>query len=406
MQKNKATNMQNQEILTRWRLILGGDEADGTGCTLSGRDAQIDAALAALYEFERKKGFKYNQGNKDRRGGSEASNPSVARWLGDIRNYFPNTVVQVMQNDALKQPELRQKLMLEPETLEQATPDVKLVATLMELGKLIPSKTKDTARRVVQKVVEELIEKLQQKTIQSISGALNRSVRNRRPRYNEIDWNTTIRKNLKHYQAEYKTIIPEERVGYGRKTKRSLKDVVLCLDQSGSMGESVVYSGIFGAVMASLPMIKTQMVVFDTEVVDLSEDLKDPVELLFGVQLGGGTDINKALNYCQQIITKPDDTILVMITDLCEGGNEQQMRKRIEELIASGVQVICLLALDDSGAPYFDAQNARFLGNLGIPVFACTPDLFPEMMAAAISKQDMTQWAGDNEIVLKGQKTA
>ena len=398
--------MQNQEILTRWRLILGGDEADGTGCTLSGRDAQIDAALAALYEFERKKGFKYSQGEKDRRGGSESSNPSVARWLGDIRNYFPNTVVQVMQNDALKQPELRQKLMLEPEILEQAAPDVKLVATLMELGKLIPSKTKDTARRVVQKVVDELIEKLQQKTIQSISGALNRSIRNRRPRYNEIDWNTTIRKNLKHYQAEYKTIIPEERVGYGRKTKRSLKDVVLCLDQSGSMGESVVYSGIFGAVMASLPMIKTQMVVFDTEVVDLSEDLKDPVELLFGVQLGGGTDINKALNYCQQIITKPDDTILVMITDLCEGGNEQQMRKRIEDIIASGVQVICLLALDDSGAPYFDAQNAKFLGNLGIPVFACTPDLFPEMMAAAISKQDMTQWAGDNEIVLKGQKTA
>ncbi|GAB3524837.1 vWA domain-containing protein [Emticicia fontis] len=397
--------MQNQEILTRWRLILGGDEADGTGQTLSGNEAQIDAALAALYEFERKKGFNYGQ-SKDRKGGSEASSPSVARWLGDIRTYFPNTVVQVMQNDALKQPELRQKMMLEPEILEQATPDVKLVATLMELGKLIPSKTKDTARRVVQKVVDELIEKLQQKTIQAISGALNRSVRNRRPRYHEIDWNTTIRKNLKHYQAEYKTIIPEERIGYGRKIKRSLKDVVLCLDQSGSMGQSVVYSGIFGAVMTSLPMIKTQMVVFDTEVVDLTEDLRDPVELLFGVQLGGGTDINKALKYCQQIITRPDDTILVMITDLCEGGDEQQMRKRVEELSASGVQVICLLALDDSGAPYFDTTNAKFLGNLGIPVFACTPDLFPEMMAAAISKQDLNQWAGDNEVVLKGQKTA
>lgn len=398
--------MQNQEILTRWRLILGGEEADGTGCVLSGQEAQIDAALAALYEFERKRKFSYEQDPKNRKGGSESSNPSIARWLGDIRNYFSDTVVQVMQNDALKQPELRQKLMLEPEILEQATPDVRLVATLMELGKLIPAKTKDTARRVVQKVVDELIEKLHQKTIQSITGALNRSVRNRRPRYNEIDWNTTIRKNLKHYQAAYKTIIPEERIGYGRKTRRSLKDVVLCLDQSGSMGQSVVYSGIFGAVMASLPMIKTQMVVFDTEVVDLTEDLRDPVELLFGVQLGGGTDINKALNYCQQVISKPDDTILVLITDLYEGGNEQQMRKRAEELVASGVQVICLLALDDSGAPSFDMQNARFLSSLGIPVFACTPDLFPELMAVAISKQDLTQWAGDKEIVLKGQKTA
>lgn len=396
----------NTETLKRWRLILGGDEAEGTGCTLTGADAQMDSALSALYEFERKRKFDYKspQDGGNRKGGSEGSNPSVARWLGDIRNYFPQSVVQVMQGDALRQPELQRKLMLEPEILEQATPNVALVANLMELGKLIPSKTKDTARRVVQKVVEELIEKLEQKTIQAISGALNKSTRNKRPRYNEIDWNTTIRKNLKHYLPEYRTIIPEERIGYGRKSKRSLKDVVLCLDQSGSMGASVVYSGIFGAVMASLPQIKTQMVVFDTEVVDLTEDLKDPVELLFGVQLGGGTDINKALKYCQTIISKPDDTILVMITDLCEGGDETQMRKRIEELTSEGVQVICLLALDDSGAPYFDTHNAKFLANLGVPVFACTPDIFPDMMAAAISKQDMAQWAGDNDIVLKGAK--
>jgi Mg-chelatase subunit ChlD len=388
--------------LTRWRLILGGDEADGTDCQLTGDAIQKDKALTALYEFDRKQKFDYE--NRSPQGGSEKSSPSVARWLGDIRTYFPQSVVQVMQGDALKHPELQRKLMLEPEVLAEATPDVHLVASLMELGKLIPSKTKDTARRVVQQVVEQLMEKLAQKTVQAITGALNRSVQNRRPRYNEIDWNTTIRKNLKHYQADYKTIIPEVRIGYGRKTKRSLKDVVLCLDQSGSMGASVVYSGIFGAVMASLPNIKTQMVVFDTAVVDLTEDLKDPVELLFGVQLGGGTDINLALGYCQQIITKPDDTILVVITDLYEGGNVAQMKKRFEELVDAGVQVIVLLALDDSGAPSYDSQNAKFLAALGVPVFACTPDLFPDMMAAAISQQDLNQWAGDNEIVLKGTK--
>jgi hypothetical protein len=275
----------------------------------------------------------------------------------------------------------------------------------MELGKLIPSKTKETARRVVQQVVEELILKLEQKTIQAITGAINRSVRNNRPRYNEIDWNTTIRKNLKNYLPEYKTIIPEIRVGFGRKNKRSLKDIVLCLDQSGSMGASVVYSGIFGAVMASLPQVTTKMVVFDTEVVDLTEDLKDPVDLLFGVQLGGGTDINKALGYCQEIITKPDDTILIMITDLYEGGNQAQMRKRIVELSESGIQIICLLALDDSGAPSFDKDNAKFLSNVGVPVFACTPDLFPNMMAAAINRQDMSAWASQNDVVLKGSNS-
>ncbi len=393
--------MSNIDELKRWRLILGGEDADGTGVGLDGLEANMDSALSALYEFERKQKFDYN---KNGQGGSEKSSPSVARWLGDIRNYFPDSVVQVMQGDALKQPLLQQKLMLEPEILAEATPDVRLVANLMELGKLIPSKTKETARRVVQQVVDDLIQKLENKTIQAITGALNRSVQNRRPRYSEIDWNTTIRKNLKHYQAEYKTIIPEVRIGYGRKTKRTLKDIVLCLDQSGSMGASVVYSGIFGAVMASLPNIKTQMVVFDTAVVDLTEDLKDPVELLFGVQLGGGTDINLALSYCQKIVGKPDDTILVVITDLYEGGNVEQMRKRFAELVGSGVQVIVLLALDDSGAPYYDSTNARFLANLGVPVFACTPDLFPDMMAAAISQQDLNQWAGDNNIVLKGAK--
>ena len=390
------------ETLKRWRMVLGGNPADGTGQQLSGTDADMDKALTALYEFERTGNFDYQTGT-DKKGGSGGSNPGIARWLGDIRKYFPQSVVQVMQNDALKQEGLRQQLMLEPEILEQATPDVHLVATLMELGKLIPSKTRDTARRVVQQVVDELLQKLANHTTQAIQGAINRSVRNRRPRHNEMDWNTTIRKNLKHYQEKYKTIIPEVRIGYGKKNKRSLRDIVLCLDQSGSMGTSVVYSGIFGAVMASLPSVTTKMVVFDTEIADLTEDLQDPVDLLFGVQLGGGTDINKALGYCQQLISKADDTILILITDLYEGGNVQQMRLKMQEIVASGVQLICLLALDDSGSPSFDTQNARFLANLNVPVFACTPDQFPDMMAAAISKQDLTQWAAGQDIVLKGK---
>jgi hypothetical protein len=396
--------LQQNDNLKRWRMMLGGDDADGTGCSLSGKDAQMDAALGALYEFERKQKFDYkNPDDASKKGGTEGSNPNVARWLGDIRKYFPQSVVQVIQNDALKQPELQRKLMLEPEILAQATPDVHLVATLMELGKMIPSKTKDTARRVVQKVVDDLMAKLEQKTVQAISGAINKSVRNRRPKYNEIDWNTTIKKNLKHYQAEYKTVIPEVLIGYGRKNRKSLKDIVLCLDQSGSMGSSVVYSGIFGAVMASIPTVKTQMIVFDTEVADLTEDLKDPVELLFGVQLGGGTDIQKALTYCQTVITKPTDTILILITDLYEGGDDKIMRQRIEEMVGNGVQVIVLLALSDDGSPSYDRNNAQFLSKLGIPVFACTPDLFPDLMAAAISHQDLTQWAGDNDVVLKGK---
>lgn len=392
--------IETEETLRRFRLMLGADEADGTGVKLSGADRGIDDALGALYEFDRKQTFQYGDADA-KKGGNGVSSPAVARWLGDIRKYFPDSVVKVIQGDALKKPDLGSKLMLEPEILEQTTPDVHLVATLMELGKMIPDKTRDAARQVVQKVVDDLMQKLEQKTIQSITGAINRSVRNRRPRHQEINWDATIRKNLQHYQPAYKTIIPEVRIGFGRKNRKSVKDIILCLDQSGSMGSSVVYSGIFGAVMATIPTVKTQMVVFDTAVVDLTEDLKDPVDLLFGVQLGGGTDINKALGYCQQVIARPDDTILVLITDLYEGGNQVEMRKRMEDIVASGTQLVVILALNDEGAPAYDHGNAKFCAQLGVPVFACTPDLFPELMAAAISKQDLHQWAGDHDMVCR-----
>lgn len=394
--------------ITKWRLILGGDEADGTGVSLSQELSQIDGALGALYEFDQTGEFGYGDGDDGDNGPSKPGGkgnggaPSLSKWLGDIRKYFPASTVEVLQNDAMKFPELKKKLIFEPEILEKATPDVNLVATLMELGKLIPSKTKATARRVIQKVVDDLMQKLEQKTIAAISGAIDRSQRKQRPKHSEINWHATILKNLKHYQPQYRTVIPEVLLGYGRKSKKSLKDVILCLDQSGSMGQSVVYSGIFGSVMASLPNVKTSMVAFNTEVADLTEDLKDPVDLLFGVQLGGGTDINKALTYCQEIVSKPDDTILVLITDLFEGGNASEMHRRTKELVDSGVQVICLLALDDKGSPSYNKDNASQFSEIGVPVFACTPDLFPDLMAAAIKKADMKKWAGDQDIVLKG----
>ena len=369
------------EYLKRWRLILGGDESDGTGISLSVEEQRLDRSLQAVYD-------------SDRRGGLGSSAPKVSRWLGDIREFFPQTVVQVIQRDAIKRLHL-DSLLTEKEMLATVVPDVHLVATLMSLSHTIPEKNKEMARQVVRKVVDELLRKLSAPTQQAITGALNRSSRRRNPRYNEIDWKTTIVKNLKNYQPQYKTIIPEIRIGYGRKRK-ALKDIILCLDQSGSMGTSIIYSGIFGSVLASLPAVNTRMVVFDTAVVDLTDDLQDPVDLLFGVQLGGGTDIARALTYCQGIIIRPQDTVLVLVTDLYEGGNEQEMRKRFASIVASGVQLIVLPALNDDGAPSYDKSHAEFLATLGVPTFACTPDKFPELMAAALSKQDIGMWVSQN----------
>lgn len=370
-----------EEYLKRWRLILGGNEADGTGITLTQEEQRIDQSLEAVYD-------------SDRRGGLGSSAPKVSRWLGDIREFFPQTVVQVIQRDAIKRLNIT-SLLTEKEMLETVVPDVHLVATLMSLSRVIPEKNKEMARQVVRKVVDELLRKLSAPTQQAVTGALNRSARRRNPRYNEIDWKTTITKNLKNYQPEYKTIIPEVRIGYGRKRK-AMKDIILCLDQSGSMGTSVIYSGIFGSVLASIPAVSTRMVVFDTAVVDLTDDLQDPVDLLFGVQLGGGTDIARALTYCQGVITRPQDTVLVLVTDLYEGGDAREMRKKFVSLVNSGVQLIVLPALNDDGAPSYDKDHAEFLANIGVPTFACTPDKFPDLMAAALSKQDIGMWISQN----------
>jgi len=248
--------------------------------------------------------------------------------------------------------------------------------------------------------VQDLERRLAQPTRTAVTGAINRAARTRRPRrLADVDWGRTIRANLRHYQPEYRTIIPETLHGHGRRGQAVERDVILCIDQSGSMAASVVYASVFGAVIASLKTVDTRLVVFDTSVVDLTDELHDPVDLLFGVQLGGGTDINRALAYCQELVSRPADTILVLISDLIEGGIREEMLRRAGAMAAAGVQVVALLALSDEGAPVYDHDNAAALATLGIPAFACTPDLFPQLMAAAIERRDLGVWAGEHDVV-------
>lgn len=371
------------ERMQRWELVLGASSCEGHGLTppMLG----LDRTLEALY-------------NTERSGGLGPSSPHVARWLGDIREYFPSSVVQLMQKDALTRLNLQQML-LEPELLETIEADVHLVASLLSLSRVLPARTRDTARKVVRRVVDELEQRLQQPLQQAVRGSLRRSERNPRPRGSEIDWPRTIRRNLHNWLPQQQTLIIERLVGYAR-NKGALRDIVLCVDQSGSMAPSLVYAGVFAAALASLRSVRTHMVVFDTAVVDLSEQTEDPVDLLFGVQLGGGTDIDRALGYCQGLIQRPEKTIMVLITDLYEGGNAASMLARAAALKHSGVHLICLLALSDSGAPSYDHHHAACLAALDIPTFACTPDQFPGLMAATIQKQDISLWAANAGIVV------
>lgn len=375
--------MTGDERLRRWRLVLGGESADGTGARLGPTDLRLDAALRALYDAGRS-------------GGLASSAPNVARWLGDIRAYFPAPVVQVLQRDAIDRLGLH-RMLLEPETLAAVEPDVHLVADLIALRGLLPETTRDTARMVVRRVVDDLERRLAQPLRQAVTGSLHRATRTRRPRAGEIDWDRTIRANLRHYQPAYRTVVPETLVGYGHR-RSSLRHVVVCVDQSGSMATSVVHAGVLAAVLASLPSLRTRLVVFDTAVVDLTDQLADPVEVLFGTQLGGGTDINRALAYCQQVVERPTDTILVLISDLYEGGDREAALARTAALVRAGVQVVVLLALNDDGAPSFDHALAADLADLGVPAFACTPDAFPDLMAAALDRDDLGRWAADRGI--------
>ncbi|MFE2923405.1 VWA domain-containing protein [Streptomyces goshikiensis] len=372
------------ERLRRWRMVLGGGEADGTGRALAGRDAAMDGALGALYGG----GGSGGAPRGERSAGLGGSAPNVARWLGDIRTYFPGSVVQVMQRDAIARLGLS-TLLMEPEMLEAVEPDVHLVGTLLSLNKAMPETTRETARAVVRKVVEQLEKRLATRTRATLTGALDRSARVSRPRHADIDWNRTIRANLKNYLPEYRTVVPERLIGYGRAAQSVKKEVILCIDQSGSMAASVVYASVFGAVLASMRSIATRLVVFDTAVVDLTDQLDDPVDVLFGTQLGGGTDINRALAYCQSKITRPADTVVVLISDLYEGGIRDEMLKRVAAMKRSGVEFVTLLALSDEGAPAYDREHAAALAALGAPAFACTPDLFPEVMAAALEKRPL-----------------
>lgn len=378
------------ERLRRWRLVLGGAAEGelGPAGAPGGGDARVDAALGVLYD-----GAGDAEAERNGPGSLGASAPGVARWLGDVRELFPPGVVQVMQADALDRLGLR-RMLLEPDLVEAVRADVHLAAALLSLREALPDRARESARAVVRRVAAELEERLARRTRAAVHGALDRSARADRPRRAaDVDWPATIRRNLRHRLPEQGTVVPETLVGRARRAGGVRRDVVLAVDQSASMAASLVYAGVFGAVLASVRSLRTSFVAFDTSVADLTGLLSDPVEVLFGTSLGGGTDVNRALAYCAGLVRRPAETVLVLVSDLREGGSAEDMVRRAGALKASGVQVVVVLALSDEGAPRYDRANAAALAALGIPAFACSPDRFPDLMAAAIEGRPLQEWA-------------
>jgi hypothetical protein len=382
----------------RFRLILGKTAdpslraiAGDSSTKLGQSEMEIDAALDQIYDIEEERP-EGGDGEGERQAGLGKSAPRLAKWLGDIRSYFPKDVVAVIQQDAIERKGLKQ-LLFEPETLGQVTPSIELVGTLMSLKGMIPDKTKETARMVVRAVVEEIMKKLESDILAAVRGALDRSRHSPLKSLPNLDWKRTIGANLKNYVAEKRTVIPDRFFFWSRQLRRREWNIIVCMDQSGSMAASVVYGAVMGAILASMPSLETHVVVFDTEVVDLTEKCADPVDMLFGVQLGGGTDINRAVAYCQGLVRDPKKTLFLLITDLFEGGNAAELVRRMDDLTESGVRAITLLALSDSGVPSYDENMAKKLRALGVPCFGCTPGMLPDLLAGAIKGADLVALA-------------
>lgn len=374
--------------LARWRLILGAQAQERLermgACGLTEEQLLMDQALGAIYG-----GDAGEDALSGRGAGSGPSSPRISKWLGDVRALFDREIVTVIQSDAIERRGLRQ-LLFEPELLQNLEPDIGLASTLMTLRDQIPKRSKESVRAFIKKIVEEINRMLENDIRRAVTAALNRRAHSPLPSAAALDYKLTIERNLKNYNPDLKTILPERFFFFDRSNRTNNWTVILDIDQSGSMGESVIFSSIMACILASMNAIKTRIVAFDTSITDLTEKSDDPVDLLYGIQLGGGTDINRSVAYCQQFIEQPAKTLFFLISDLDEGGSQASLLRRLEDMKASGVTVISLLAVSDSGSPYYSAHMAQRVSALGIPCFACTPQLLPQLLEAALKGHDLT----------------
>jgi hypothetical protein len=392
----------------RWRLILGksAEEGlgrmgkDGEGSTILGGDlAGLDEALGAIYDQDDDDEEMSQEAWKDKHIGAKGhkggkTKPKVAKWLDQIRTYFPRDVVVVIQHDAIERKGMKE-LLFEPELMAKVEPSLDIAATILELKNLVPDVAKETARELVRKVVQELRKRLESQMVQAVRGALNRQRHSPLRSLPNMDWGRTIRRNLKNYSAERRQLIPDQFHFYSRQQRQNQWNIIIAMDQSGSMHNSLIYGGVMGAILASIGSVETHVVAFNHEkVVDLTELCTDPVDLLFGIQLSGAEDYWMATCYCEQFMHTPARTLYILLADLYDTSpNENKFVAKMEGLMESGIKAVTLLAISDQGKPSYNEKLAEKLAKLGMPSFACVPDRLPDLLAAVLKGKDLKVFA-------------
>lgn len=370
--------MRDREQLNRWRLILGKQ----AGAQISFEDGAALENGISCFDLEDALDFLYSReyGEDVRReGGTGASQLTAASWITKIRRLFPKETVEILERHALERYQLKE-LLTDREVLEKLEPNRELLKTILQLKHLMKGEVLDAARRIVKKVAEEIEEKLRQDIRRSLLGSLDRNSASPVHSARNLDVKKTIRRNLAHFNPEKKKLMVEQVYFSSRTRKYSQWRVVIAVDESGSMLDSVIHSAVMAGIFARLPMLDTRLVIFDTQVVDLSAHLDDPVDTLMSIQLGGGTNIAGALQYCETLIENPHRTMVVLVSDLCEGGSVSGLLSVSRGIVESGARLICLTALDMEANPAYDRRTAGWLADIGAFVGAMTPEALGDFM--------------------------
>lgn len=362
--------------LNRWRLVLGS--MSDNSLSFSGSDREImsfedmEQLLDYLYSHAQGDDVR-GESMSDRSGGLGESQLTAAKWITKVRELFPKQTAEVLERHALDEFKMTE-LLTDKKVLEQMKPDMSLLKTVLQLKHLMKGEVLETAKKIARAVAEELSEKLAQSTRQALTGRLDRNSRSAVRSARNIDIHKTIRRNLKNYDKENETLVLKDVYFSSRVKKYNKKTVIIAVDESGSMLGSVIYSAVMAQIMSKLPFAEIKLVIFDTEIVDLSGMVEDPVEVMMSVQLGGGTDIGKALSYCESLIQTPSDTCILCVTDLCEGGYPHILLNTAQNIMTSGAKLSFLTALDECANPVYDKNMGQLLADMGAFVGALTPD--------------------------------
>jgi Mg-chelatase subunit ChlD len=381
-----AMNRGHEATLARWRLVLGKYARDQLPAAMSLEQQRIETALDFLYSREyRGRGVRDQEEETGKRDGTlDPSQLTVPHWLSEVRELFPKETVSLIEKHALDRYGLTE-LVTDAEILSRLEPSFDLLKILLTFRGHLKGAVLNEARRVIRSVVEEIKQRLITEVRRAFAGRRNRFQHSNLKMAQNLDWRGTIRKNLKNFDTQKKQIVVEQVLFFSRIQRRLPWRIILCVDQSGSMGSSVIYSAVMAGILSGLPLIDVKLVVFDTSVVDLSSHVDDPVELLMSVQLGGGTNIGQAMQYCEQLVEDPHRTIVVLISDFYEGASPRTLISSCQRLREGGVRLLGLAALDENANAGYDAQMGEMLAGVGMDIAALTPKHFAEWLAKTIS---------------------